>query len=162
MTGNTVSSTWALAAVLAAAGSLTGCNGQAPNRQTVVLGGQNFELELALTPQTRRTGLMHRDSLPDNGGMLFVFEDEAVRRFWMKNCLIALDALFLDEQGRIVHIRTMSVPPPGIPDHQLPSYSSVHPARFVIELAAGRAEQLGLAEGDVIDLPAAKLKAWAR
>lgn len=162
MTRHTVASTLALAAALAVACSVTGCNGQAPNRQTVMLGGQSFELELALTPQTRQTGLMHRDSLPDNGGMLFVFMDEAVRRFWMKNCLIPLDALFLDEQGRIVRIRTMSVPTPDTPDRQLPTYSSVYPARFVIELAAGRAEQLGLTEGDVIDLPADKLKAWAR
>ena len=133
-----------------------------PTHQEIELAGQTFNLELALTEPARRKGMMGRKKLAKNAGMLFAFESERLRRFWMKDCHIPLDVIYLDKQGRIVAIRTMPPPDPDTPDHQLPRYSSRWPAQFAIELRAGRAEQLGLTEGDKIDLPLQRLKTLAR
>ena len=150
-----------VALVLLCLSSLTGCvEEKLPTHQRVELGGEEFKLELAITDRQRATGLMGRESVPDHGGMLFVFPGEAHRSFWMKNCLIPLDVIFLDGRGRIVSITTMPVPPPGDPTP--PTYSSRWPAQFAIELAAGRADQLGLEAGERIDLPLDSLKQLAQ
>lgn len=149
--------------LLLAAFLIPGCDqDELPTHQRVELAGQTFNLELALTEPARRKGMMGRKKLDRNAGMLFAFEAERLRRFWMKGCHIPLDVIYLDKQGRIVSIRTMQPPDPDTPDHQLPRYSSRWPAQFAIELRAGRAEELGLAEGDKLDLPLQRLKTLAR
>lgn len=103
-----------------------------------------FDVELALTPAAQARGLMYRDSLPENGGMLFVFNRPVIRSFWMKNTYIPLDMLFIDSDGRIVNIHHNAIP------HDLTSISSEQPALAVLELAGGTAERLGISAGDVI------------
>src|SRR5436853_9719 len=71
------------------------------------VGNQPFTLELAATDKTRQHGLMHRQSLPADRGMLFVFPDEAPRSFWMRNTLIPLDIVYLDSGGKVVSISQM-------------------------------------------------------
>ena len=140
-----------------------GCNGGGDgSQQRVELKGESFLLELATTPASRRQGLMHREQIAANEGMLFVFSDLEMRSFWMKNCLMPIDAIFLDGQGHVVAIREMQPPAPGTPDSELESYSSGYPARFVIEIAGGRADNLGLEVGDRIDLPTERLKRLAK
>jgi uncharacterized membrane protein (UPF0127 family) len=154
-----------LCAILLGLGALLpgGCDqDNPPTQQEIELAGETFQLELALTDPQRREGMMGRTEMGENEGMLFVFEDEGMRRFWMKNCRIPLDVIYLDSEGRIVSIRTMSVPDPDTPDTKLRRYSSRWPAQFAIELRAGRAEELGLSEGDRVDLPVRRLKAHAR
>ena len=141
---------------------LAGCDEDKPPPElTVPLAGTEFRLELALTDAQIRTGMMGRTQLDPNAGMLFVFRDERPRRFWMKDCLIPLDVLFLDKTGRIVSIHTMAVPTPQEADGP-PSYPSHWPAQFAIELNAGRAEELKLEPGDRVPLPLPKLNRWAR
>ena len=113
----------------------------------VSLKGHVFALEIADTPAERALGLMHRDSLADNTGMLFVFSAERTLNFWMKNTLIPLDILYMDSAGIVVDIRTMH-PQPGVPDAELKHYPSAAPAQYALEINAGLAESLGFAVGD--------------
>lgn len=128
--------------------------------------GVLFELELALTPEERAEGLMGREKIAKNGGMLFVFPVEppypTELGFWMKNCLVPIDLLFLDPSGKVVVIHEMEPPLPGVPDQELPVYRSGAPAQFAIELKGGRAAELGVTIGDVIELRFAELLQMAR
>jgi len=130
----------------------------------VEIGGRTFELELALTLQQRYQGLSDRAHVPADGGMLFVFPDDRVRvqRFVMRRCLVPIDIIYLDPGGRIVAMHEMEVEPYDTPEDELPRYSSRYPAQFAIELAGGALRELGLSEGERIDLPAERLKAAAR
>ena len=102
----------------------------------------DFNIELALTDQQRNQGLMNRTEMPLDAGMLFYFEDYAERSFWMKNTLISLDIIFVDEQGVIVRIRDNAIP------NDLTSLKSGVPARAALEINGGMAKQLGIKEGD--------------
>lgn len=141
--------------VLLAMGAL-GCGEQ--QKQQVNLAGREFHLELAVDDTTRTQGLMHRTELADDGGMLFVFRDMRLRGFWMKNCLIPIDAIFIDHKGYIVNIAQMQPPRPETVEAMIPSYSSVRPCQYVIEIRGGRARQIGLKLGQRIELPFESLK----
>ena len=111
------------------------------------LKGHVFVLEIAATPTERARGLMRRESLAENAGMLFVFSAESPLNFWMKNTLIPLDILYMDSAGVVVDIQTM-IPQPGVPDSQLRNYPSAAPAQYALEINADLAESLGFAVGD--------------
>lgn len=113
----------------------------------VSLMGHVFVLEIADTPAERALGLMHRESLAENAGMLFVFSQESPLNFWMKNTLIPLDILYMDSAGVVVDIQTM-YPQPGVPDSELRNYPSAAPAQHALEINAGLAESLGFEVGD--------------
>ena len=134
----------------------------APTHVEVTLAGQPHHLELALTDAVRTEGLKGRSSMPDNCGMLFVFPDEKIRQFWMQDCLISLDIIFISTGRQIVSIHTMGAPASGVPDRELPVCTSASAAQYVIELNGGRAEQLGLKPGQMLDLPVELLKGIAR
>ncbi len=129
----------------------------------VQLGGESFTLELATDPGSRARGLMFRDSIAADGGMLFVFPDSRPRGFWMKNCLVDMDIIFLDAGGRVVRTLEMFAEPlqrqdESLSDYhrRLPSYRSVEPAQFAIELRHGTVPRLGIAAGDrLLDDPEA-------
>jgi uncharacterized membrane protein (UPF0127 family) len=110
-----------------------------------------FTLEVADTDAKRERGLMFRDSMPADHGMIFVFDNADKYGFWMKNTLIPLDILFLDESAKVVDIRTMQ-------PHDENSTIPVAPALFTIELNAGTAKNIGIATGDQIPLPDKYLK----
>lgn len=101
-------------------------------------------LEVAESDQARKTGLQGRRSLPRAGGMLFVFPEDAPRVMWMKDTLLTLDIIFLDDKGTVRSLASRV--PPG----KIKLFSS---ARYVIELAGGTAEKLDLWPGDMILLP---------
>ena len=112
------------------------------------VGSQPFILELAATDKTRQHGLMHRQSLPPDRGMLFVFPDEAHRSFWMRNTLIPLDIVYLDRNGKVVSISQMKpLDESGV--------RSAAPAKYAIELNAGAAAKAGVKVGDVLKVPPA-------
>jgi len=115
-------------------------------------GGGQVIAELALTPEQQARGLMFREKLGDHEGMLFLFGEEGVHSFWMKNMLISIDILWLDREGRIVHIVAHARPCRSDP---CPSYTPVLPSRFVLEVKAGKSKELGLRPGDRLefDLP---------
>lgn len=109
--------------------------------------GYVIQVEVASNDDTRARGLMFRDRLDDDRGMLFIFPRSGLYPFWMKNTLIELDMIWLDEAHRIVRIR------PNIPPCQVDpcvSYSPEKEAKYVLELAGGRAAKLQLREGDVL------------
>lgn len=105
-----------------------------------------FDLEVAQTPVDVQVGLMYRESLPEMGGMIFLLGSEPREvAFWMKNTLIPLDMLFVEKDGRIGHIHAMATP------ESLQSIPSRVPVTSVIEIAGGKAQELGISIGDHVD-----------
>jgi uncharacterized protein len=111
-------------------------------------GGESILAELALSVEQRTRGLMFRDRLDSREGMLFVFEEETVHSFWMKNVKFPIDILWLDRGKKLVHI-AKRVPPCA--KEPCPLYSPVLPALYVLELTAGRSDELGLKPGVRLD-----------
>jgi uncharacterized membrane protein (UPF0127 family) len=130
--------------------------------ETITLAGQAYELEVAVTESQIRRGMGGRTEVPPRTGMIFIFPDLAMRNFWMKDCLVALDIVFMDGRGWITAVHTMPAPEPGTPDSKLPLFSSRRPAQFAIELAEGEAGRLGLKPDMRVDLPLDRLKAYLR
>ncbi len=130
--------------------------------QQVVIGGKAFELELALTPEQRHQGLSDRETIADDGGMLFAFNEADVLGFVMRRCKVPIDILYLSPTGRIVAMHEMQVESYDTPDPQLRTYSSVYPALIAIELKAGSIRALKLREGQAIELPIDDLKRRAK
>ncbi|MDJ0592234.1 MAG: DUF192 domain-containing protein [Pleurocapsa sp. MO_226.B13] len=119
-----------------------------PITATADIAGEIFQLEVALTPEQQATGLMFRESLADNRGMLFPFESERQASFWMKNVPIALDMIFLNGD-RIVEIAD-KVPP--CTSDPCPVYGPQALVDRVLELRGGRAQELGLSVNDRISI----------
>ena len=115
----------------------------------VELNRQRFSVELADTQDKRALGLMFRDSMPDDHGMLFVFPGETRRSFWMKNTRIPLDIFYFDRNLTLVSVAE-NTPPCRSPE--CPTYPSDGPAKYVLELNAGKAAELGVKTGDVLEL----------
>ncbi len=103
-------------------------------------------LEVANTTEEREQGLMHRESLPDNHGMLFVFPDEKVRPFWMKNTLIPLDMIFISSNLTVLNVEE-AYTQPNATDEELTIYTSDGPAKYVIETHRGFAAEHGIEAG---------------
>ncbi len=102
-------------------------------------------------------GLMDRGALPQDHGMLFIYPLESELRFWMRNTLIPLDILFLGSTLRVVDVQRMT-PQPGVPPQDLTIYASQAPARYALEVNAGRAEACGVAPGAEASWKASALK----
>jgi hypothetical protein len=110
-------------------------------------GPHDFRVEIADTEAEREYGLMNRDSLPADHGMLFEFPDNTDRAFWMKNTRIPLDILFIGADGRIVSIQKNARPYDETP---LPSYGD---ATGVLEINGGLSDKLGIKPGDRVRHP---------
>lgn len=104
----------------------------------------SFLVELADSDAERSQGLMCREAMADNKGMLFAFPDNAERSFWMKNTIIPLDIIYVDAKGKIVSIQKNAVPYDRTP---LPSYGK---AVAVLEINAGLSDRLHIKVGDKI------------
>jgi len=115
----------------------------------VVLNGKRFTVELAETPDQQALGLMFRENLPDDHGMLFPFPFAAKRSFWMKNTRIPLDIFYFDENLSLVSVSENT---PPCRTQRCPSYPSSGPAKYVLELNSGKAAELGVQAGDVLEL----------
>lgn len=141
-----------------------GCGGEAssPTHQRVELGGQEFELELAIDPASRFRGLSDREGIDEDGGMLFVFPRAQPLTFVMRRCRVPIDLILLGPGGRIVAMHAMEVEPYETPEHRLKRYASHWPSQFAIEIEGGMAATLGLALGQKVDLPLEALKRRAR
>lgn len=109
--------------------------------------GQIFKLELALTREEITNGLMFRPHLAENRGMLFLFKQERTPSFWMKNCLIPLDIIFLDSRAKVVDISAEVLPCRVEP---CPQYIPMAPARAVLELNSGAAAAHQITIGSVL------------
>ena len=107
-------------------------------------GPVEFTVEVAATDEARQRGLMHRESLDPDAGMLFDFQREQIVSIWMENTLIPLDILYVRRDGRIVKIIAHAQP---MSRRQL---LSDFPVLSVLEINAGRSAELGIAPGDIV------------
>ena len=114
-----------------------------------VINGHAFVLVLALTSDQHFRGLAGREELAVDAGMLFVYRNMATLSFWMKDTVIPLDILFIDEDRRIVDIHTM-LPQPGLRASELTRYKSRSPAMYALEINGGLAETLGFEVGMMV------------
>jgi len=135
-----------LAAGLVLGALIQSCAAKGPY---VELKGQRYSIEVAEDEAAREHGLMDRTEMAIDHGMLFVFQDDIPRAFWMKNTKIALDMLFFDADRHLVSVQHDV--PPCLAD-PCPAYSSGAPARYVLELNAGQARKLGLVPGDELTI----------
>ncbi len=122
-----------------------------PTTTVTLPDGTPIEAELAITQEEQGRGMMFREYLPDDKGMLFVGSDSQPRRYWMYQCLIPLDLLWLDGNHLIVEINP-DVPPCAEADaRKCPTFGGTVNSVYVLELAAGQAAAHGLKLGDRID-----------
>jgi hypothetical protein len=151
--------------VLAAGLLLSSCDCESGPNQTMVIAGETFTLEVVTTEAAIQRGMGGRETIASDGGMLFVFPEARSRRFWMKNCIIPLDIMFLDARGRITAIHQMPAEPLQTEtetlteyEERLPGYRSLLGAQFAIELEYGRIAELGLERGQKLEMPLDCLK----
>jgi len=114
------------------------------------IGPVKINIEYAETPEKRISGLKNRTLLPKSSGMLFIFPDEKIREFWMKDTLIPLEIIFIGTKGNINEIITMQ--PCAIGVSICPIYTSKDPARFAIEVNAGFSQKNKIIEGDILEI----------
>jgi uncharacterized membrane protein (UPF0127 family) len=118
----------------------------------VELKGKRYFVEVADDDAERERGLMFRDSMPADRGMLFVHEREEPQAYWMKNTKIPLDILYFDSKRRLVSAQKR-VPPCSAGD-RCPPFPSEGNVLYVLELNAGAADAMGLAKGDELTFSA--------
>jgi len=136
-----------LPAAAAAAGADAAKN-PAARRGTVVLpSGRALEVEIADTPVTRARGYMYREKISEGEGMLFFMEVLDFHPFWMKNCKVGLDILWLNEGWQVVHIER-DVPP--CKADPCPDYQPMQASLYVLEMKAGASKKEGISLGDRI------------
>ncbi len=123
---------------------ITAC---ASDTSSVLLEGERFTVLIADDDASRTRGLMFVEHMPDNEGMLFIFPDEQPRSFWMKNTRIALDIFYFDAQRKLVSVAENVRP---CRTARCRSYPSTGPAKYVLELNAGKAAELGVAPGSLM------------
>lgn len=142
-----LSLSWTRLAALLALCFLSACSAE----PEVTLKGERFRIEIARSAEEQARGLMFRDHLDADAGMLFVYPSMAPRSFWMRNCRIPLDILYFDADRKLVG-EALGVPPCNA--SQCPSYNGGGaPAQYVLELNAGTARRLGVQRGDQLTLP---------
>ncbi|PTL80686.1 hypothetical protein DAT35_27595 [Vitiosangium sp. GDMCC 1.1324] len=107
-------------------------------------GVHRVEVEVAATPESRTRGLMWRTELPAGQGMLFIFPEDEVQSFWMRNTLIPLDMIFINSARRIVGIVERAEPRTRTPR------SVGEPGRYVLEVPGGWSREVGLASGGTV------------
>ncbi len=112
--------------------------------QAIHIGPHAFQVEVAATSQLRERGLMGRTRLPENGGMLFVFDTTRRHCFWMRNTPLPLSIAFIDEAGRISNIADMQ---PHTDTLHCPTIA----IRYALEVSQGKFAQRGIIAGDQMD-----------
>lgn len=111
----------------------------------VILGTDTVVAEVARTQEEKERGLMNRSELPDGTGMLFLWNEEGIRSFWMSNTFFSLDVAFMDANLRIVDIQQMEAESTNI-------HSSARPAMFALEVPFGWLAQHNVSVGDTAKL----------
>ncbi|MBO9665745.1 MAG: DUF192 domain-containing protein [Bdellovibrio sp.] len=116
--------------------SVTAFSAETFPKKKIVLGNKTLTVEVATTPEQQERGLMFRESLGENDGMLFVFKNEETRFFWMKNTLIDLAIGYFNKSGNLIDVQEMKSGK-GLADSMLPSYASAQPAKYALEMNKG-------------------------
>ena len=126
---------------------LFGCD--QPQLHPIKVGKSDALVEIAANYESRSIGLMHREALLENSGMLFIFPQDQVLKMWMLNVPIPLDVGFFDRQGRLINVHTMAV------DGGETIHQSEAPARYALEMHAGWFARNNLASGALLQMPKA-------
>ena len=108
--------------------------------------GKTIKVEVARTEKEKERGLMFRERMGKNEGMLFVYEREERLSFWMKNTRLPLSIAFIDKGGRIVDIQDME-------PFSLETHISAHPATYALEMNRGWFAREGIKGGDFVKIP---------
>ncbi|WP_248304958.1 DUF192 domain-containing protein [Devosia sp. FKR38] len=132
-------------AILLVAAPLAACSDEGRLVLNSATGAHEFHVEVVDTPESRAQGLMFRQELADDAGMLFDFKQERDVSFWMQNTFIPLDMIFVGADGVIKSIHVNAHP------HDTTSIPSGAPVQFVLEIPGGRSEALGLKAGDTME-----------
>lgn len=117
--------------------------------QVILPGGQALHVEVAESPIRRQLGYMFRERVGPEDGMIFLFEEAAFHSFWMKNVRFSLDILWMAGDGTVVDA---SLETPPCREDPCPSYLPMARALYVLELAGGRAEKLGIRPGQTLQV----------
>ena len=120
----------------------------AENLSEVCINENCFLVEIVDTDKSRATGLMYREEMDDNRGMLFIFDDLAVHNFWMKNTLISLDMIWVDEDYKVIYVEKMAQP---CEEDPCEVYGTNAPSKYVLEINGGLSDQLGINSGDILE-----------
>lgn len=122
------------------------------SQKTVLIGENLIKVEVADDDESRKRGLSGRTALDADSGMLFIFDKKDVSPiFWMKDTLIPLDIIWIDD-GKIIKIDKADVPVPGTTDDSLVRYTAGQPIDNVLEVNAGFSQKYGIKTGDSVDL----------
>lgn len=141
----------------APAGSETGeqsTEGTLPRGRLSFEGGPEISIEIASTMENIRLGLSYRESLCESCGLYFVFPDENIRTFWMRQMRFPIDIIWINH-GKVIGVAADTQPEPGVPESQLATYHSPQPVRNVLEVPAGFAARHGIGAGT-------RVKVWAK
>ncbi|OGD87523.1 hypothetical protein A2870_04200 [Candidatus Curtissbacteria bacterium RIFCSPHIGHO2_01_FULL_41_11] len=114
-------------------------------------GSLNIDAQVVSKASDRKKGLSGKDSIPLNGGLLFVFEQKGTYTFWMKDMKFAIDIIWIDENKKIVDIYSDVPPEPGKSDSELTRYKPRAEALYVLEINAGLTSLHGLQIGDQVN-----------
>ena len=118
-----------------------------PGPTVALPSGAVYKVEVARTPEEQAQGLMFRESLPEKTGMMFLFPERGVHRFWMKNTMIPLDMIWMDPDGKVLFVSADTPPCKADP---CPSYGPETSIASVLEIAAGKAAKEKITVGSVI------------
>lgn len=116
--------------------------------QSVEINGNEVQVEVANTPDQRRLGLMYRDNLEENTGMLFVYPDEQQLRVWMKNTYIPLDIIFISKNGTVVDTATLE----PCETEQCPIFTAKGEGKYFLEVNKGYLAEYNVSVGDKVNL----------
>jgi uncharacterized membrane protein (UPF0127 family) len=119
-----------------------------PDGGIVVAKGSKFLAEVARTRAEQMRGLMYRQSLASDRCMFFLYDEDGAHSIWMKNCLIALDVVWIKADGTVVETSERVPPCSPILGDACPAYGGSVPARHFIEFPAGTLRRIGLKKGD--------------
>jgi len=123
-------------------------------KKTVTIGNKTISVEVANTPESRKNGLSGTSALAEDNGMLFVFDSQDIMpSFWMKDMLIPLDIIWIND-GKVVKIdKNVPAPAKDIPDSELKTHNPGQPIDYVLEVNSGFSDKNGVKAGDSVTLP---------
>jgi uncharacterized membrane protein (UPF0127 family) len=120
---------------------------------SVKIENQGIKVDIADNVTLQTKGLSGRSILNENEGMLFVFPDNKIRYFWMKDMLFPIDIIWITKEGKIVDIeKNAPKPEANTPDYKLPIYTSPEPVSYVLEVNAGFSERHNIAANDIVQI----------
>ncbi len=135
---------------------LAGCSSGSPSglpETSMRVGSKTYHLEIAADDASREHGLMERDAMDPDHGMIFIFPKPSVQNFWMRHTRFPLDIIFAGDDGKVLSVDTMK------PYDETTPHESAGPAKYAIELNVGELASSGVKPGDKLQIPQQVLSA---